>query len=655
MSFHSAAFMYRPEIDGLRALAVIPVVFFHAGFSLFSGGFLGVDVFFVISGYLITSILLRELESGSFSILRFYERRAKRILPALFFILVCCLPMAWLLLTPDELKGFGASLFSVAVFASNIYFWRNTDYFAPAAEDQPLLHTWSLSVEEQFYLFFPFFLLLIWRLWRTKAIPIMLIITLISLALFKIISELYPAAGFFSLVTRMWELLAGAIIAVYHSQRSSAEIIDSPVRHWLAATGFLMISATIVLFDPISSSSLFFTIGAVVGSTLIIAFASEANLTGRALGSKIPVAIGLCSYSIYLWHQPVFAFARSRVLEPLSSNYYLGLCALTLVLAILTLKYIETPFRRKKDSQSSVFIMASAGLFIVALLGLGAYLGNGLEFRLEKKEAELLANYSNYRSESRRGECFLTSSANSLALEFSDKCYGSRNPASHSMYLIGDSHAAALYQSINTLLPASFEIIQLTMSGCYPILGNGKKGPLHCQKLSDLRFGAIKSSEKDVVVLHANWPADQLTDPTNALKADLIRTIALVADKVPRTNIVLIGCVPTWTPTLPKYLLKKGLLGNDTGNDLIRNPDLEIRNICNNTLNKLAEEQNISFLNPMNSLCIRDKCRYKIKDSHGVDVLTTWDQTHLTHQGANLVVEQLLTNLGLRNFSKAKI
>src|SRR5690606_21139892 len=141
------------------------------------------------------------------------------------------------------------------------------------------------------------------------------------------------------------------------------------------------------LFDPISSSSLFFTIGAVVGSTLIIAFASEANLTGRALGSKIPVAIGLCSYSIYLWHQPVFAFARSRVLEPLSSNYYLGLCALTLVLAILTLKYIETPFRRKKDSQSSVFIMASAGLFIVALLGLGAYLGNGLEFRLEKKEA----------------------------------------------------------------------------------------------------------------------------------------------------------------------------------------------------------------------------------------------------------------------------
>lgn len=174
---------YRPEIDGLRAVAVLPVIFFHAGFDVFSGGFIGVDVFFVISGYLITCILLKEMEQGRFSIARFYERRARRILPALFFVILCCLPFAWMWMTSDELMRFGQSIVSVTTFSSNIYFWLKTDYFAPAAEEMPLMHTWSLAVEEQYYVLFPLFLIVCWRFGKNKLFFITLMITLGSLAL----------------------------------------------------------------------------------------------------------------------------------------------------------------------------------------------------------------------------------------------------------------------------------------------------------------------------------------------------------------------------------------------------------------------------------------------------------------------------------------
>src|SRR5919106_1107625 len=174
---------YRREIDGLRAVAVIPVVLFHAGFEIFSGGYVGVDVFFVISGYLITSIIISELEQGEFSIVRFYERRARRILPALFFVILCCIPLAWIWMVPSQLNDFGRSVVAVSLFASNILFWSETDYFETAAEENPLLHTWSLAVEEQYYMLFPLFLLLVWRFGRTRVFYLIAAIAAASLLL----------------------------------------------------------------------------------------------------------------------------------------------------------------------------------------------------------------------------------------------------------------------------------------------------------------------------------------------------------------------------------------------------------------------------------------------------------------------------------------
>lgn len=206
---------YRREIDGLRALAVLPVIFFHAGFKAFEGGFVGVDIFFVISGYLITNIILSDLNAGKFSIVTFYERRARRILPALFFVMLCCLPFAWLWLVPTHLEDFCQSMAAVSVFSSNILFWRESGYFGVASELKPLLHTWSLAVEEQYYLFFPLFLLGLWKLRKRWIFGSLALVAIVSLLLAQWGAYNKPAATFFLLPTRGWELAIGALIAFY--------------------------------------------------------------------------------------------------------------------------------------------------------------------------------------------------------------------------------------------------------------------------------------------------------------------------------------------------------------------------------------------------------------------------------------------------------
>ena len=205
---------YRPEIDGLRAIALIPVVLFHAGFEWFSGGYVGVDVFFVISGYLITSIILQEKEVGNFSFTYFYERRARRILPALFFIMLLCIPFAWILLLPHELIDFGKSLMATSLFSSNILFWLESDYFAADAELIPLIHTWSLAIEEQFYLFFPLIMIFFWVIGKRHLFWILSIIAIVSFTLTEWGWRHFPEANFYLIPSRAWELMIGALIAL---------------------------------------------------------------------------------------------------------------------------------------------------------------------------------------------------------------------------------------------------------------------------------------------------------------------------------------------------------------------------------------------------------------------------------------------------------
>ncbi len=383
---------YRPEIDGLRALAVVPVILWHAGFQVVSGGFVGVDIFFVISGFLITSIILAEKESNTFSLIKFYERRARRILPALFFVMFTCIPIAWFVLLPADLKNFSKSLIAVSTFTSNFLFWRWSGYFDTASQLKPLLHTWSLAVEEQFYLFFPLFVMFLWRVAISRLGLALMLITILSFSLGQYFSASRPFFAFYLLPTRGWELLVGALLALWQSTTRNDSDLSTYTRSALSFIGLIAILGSVFLFTEEIPTPSFFTLIPTLGAALIIFGANQNNIVGKLLSGKVFVLVGLISYSAYLWHQPLLAFAKHRFVE-LSELLLFVLVLFTFFLSYISWKFIETPFRNQKKF-SRKFIFTSAAFYSAIFISIG-YIGiitNGFSqrFSIEDKEiAEL--------------------------------------------------------------------------------------------------------------------------------------------------------------------------------------------------------------------------------------------------------------------------
>jgi peptidoglycan/LPS O-acetylase OafA/YrhL len=315
---------HRKEIDGIRALAIISVILFHAGFSTFSGGFFGVDIFFVISGYLITKVISEELENGTFSLFNFYERRVRRIIPALLFVMLCTLPFAWFIMMPQDLKEFSRSLISTPFFLSNFLFYSTSDYFSTSSEFKPLIHTWSLAVEEQYYILFPLFLMLIWKLGKKLLIFSLIIILISSFLVAKNKSLTNPLFSFYLLQARAFEILIGCIIALFKSYQkdffnnklfTKIEKYKTNIEQSLSITGLAMMLYAILFFDKNTQNPTLFALIPTIGTALVLAFATNKNFTGKFLSHKILVRIGLISYSAYLWHQPLFAFARLKTID----------------------------------------------------------------------------------------------------------------------------------------------------------------------------------------------------------------------------------------------------------------------------------------------------------------------------------------------------
>lgn len=331
---------YRPEIDGLRAIAVLSVVLFHAGMPWFQGGYAGVDCFFVISGFLITSIALKERQSGTSSVTRFYERRARRILPALLVVLLASTLTAYVIMLPSDLHVFARSVVSVVLFSANILFWTGRDfqradnYFARLLDREPLIHTWSLGVEEQFYLIFPLIMVAGWSLGRRRLSQLLTLLTLLSFAIAEIGSRRHPKGAFYLLPSRSWELTLGALVACYFTRLSQ---LSWWARQALAWSGLMLILASVCLYDATARFPGFAALAPTVGCALILACATETG-AGRVLAWRPLVVIGLMSYSLYLWHQPVLAFARyvsltdppAQVPTPLA----IGLAALITLLVV---------------------------------------------------------------------------------------------------------------------------------------------------------------------------------------------------------------------------------------------------------------------------------------------------------------------------------
>lgn len=444
--------VYRKEIDGLRAIALVPVILFHADFEWFSGGYVGVDVFFVISGYLIASIILQEHEIGAFRISRFYERRARRILPALFFITLCCVPLAWLWMLPSQQRDFAQSMYSIVFFVSNIFFWDESGYFEAASEAKPLLHTWSLAVEEQFYLFFPLLVILLWRSRHNFFIHSIAVLAIASLILSEYSSRHFPSANFYLAHTRAWELFLGVICALPQMDRWKRR--HDP----LSLAGLGMVLYSVFAFSDETRFPSFYALIPVIGTCLVILFGSSGSIVARLLSTRFLVGIGLISYSGYLWHQPLFAFARIRSLTDPPPGLFLLLSACSLVLAYFSWKYIECPFRNRQAT-STRFVVRSLSVTAVIVIGIGLFGNINKGFGDKTLSNGVTMSELDHRLRTNHG---LAKDCNTFPVK--TDCKTSEKPE---LLVWGDSYAMHLVKGILTSKPDA-KLVQMTKSTCEP-------------------------------------------------------------------------------------------------------------------------------------------------------------------------------------------
>lgn len=665
---------YRREIDGLRALAVVPVILFHAGFQTVGGGFVGVDVFFVISGYLITSILAAEMQTGSFSLLNFYERRARRILPALFFVMLVCLPFAWLWLMPADMKSFSNSLLAVSSFASNVLFWTEVTYFEPATELKPLLHTWSLAVEEQYYVFFPLFLMAAWRLGRRWVMLLLLLAALASLALCQWASLNMPEAAFYLLPTRAWELLIGALVALALSGAAGARR-NGPLAEGLSLAGLLMIVYAILAFDRNTPFPGFYALVPTVGAALIIYFASPANLAGKLLGTPAMVGVGLVSYSAYLWHQPLFAFAKHRSLAGPDALMLGALALLSLGLAWLTWKYVEKPFRSKgRVSRAQIFSFGLAGTALFVACGLAGNLQGGFSNRFDPQLTALFAPAkTGFQS-----DCVLTPYAAEPMLK---KCEFGSPEGDKVFFLYGDSHAQALFSALdvelkrrrikgifvandNCQIPQVFDSRVKTAGGAC-----GKAAQTLYKWLAaeadylavSLRWtyrlypvpGAIDSlvfDNGESGVEHGDTPRENYTllegRRSNAAAGKSAAIHAFIENAASgRKQFFLVYPIPEVGWDLPRVNFRSYLATGDvdsvisTSFDAYRKRNAFIEEV----LNQVPERDNMTRIRPAGLLCdtgLKGRCLAQANK-----VALYYDDDHLSNAGATVVISEIMKQL----------
>jgi len=665
---------YRREVDGLRALAVIPVIFFHAGFQTFSGGFVGVDVFFVISGYLITSLILAEKQAGTFSLIRFYERRARRILPALFLVMFACLPLAWLWLLPEDMKSFSQSLVAVSAFSSNVHFWLQSGYFDTANELKPLIHTWSLAAEEQYYLLFPIFLLLTWRLGKRWIIAMLAAIAIISLAAAQWGSTSHPSATFYLLPTRGWELLLGAFAAFYLFETDESATTNENARQAFSIIGLLLITYAVFAFNRQTPFPSFYALIPTIGTAFVILFATQQTLVGKLLGTKPLVGIGLISYSAYLWHQPLFAFARHRLLDEPSTALLVALAAAALLLAYLSWKYVETPFRnRQRIERNKVFLLGASCSALFVGIGLVGDFDGGFSIRFDEKTLAALLTKSAKLGD---GGCHLSGDTYKLA-----GCSKGAATNKSTIAIWGDSHASALvYELGKALAKRDLRVIQYTKNACpvslnlYTKMGSGQY--TNCEKYTESVLDHLENNGVDTVVTFSRWgvyvegtpfdngeggvekddfthfraanSANKLNTPYSNDAAEVIHSYESALASLLRLNkkIILVYPTPEVGWNVPDRLAKLLMYGDPQARIQLTTAyqTFKKRNdLVNKSFDAIRDDKNLVRIKPEEIFCntyVKDRC---IADLNGVPLY--FDDDHMSNAGARLVVDEIMKHV----------
>lgn len=616
---------YRTDIDGLRALAVVPVVLFHANFSAFSGGYVGVDVFFVISGFLITSILYGELGDGRMSIVRFYERRIRRIFPALFAMLTAMLLVAPFVLMPDDLRAFGKYLDATALFSANVLFWLEIDYFAAAAELNPLLHTWSLAVEEQYYILFPLLLAATYRFARRWLGAILILGAAGSLALSAWGVSLDPTAAFYLLPSRAWELLLGSLLAIGVVPTIPSRAVNEAVA-W-AGLGSIL-AATFVYTDQTAFPG-FAALLPCLGAVALIHTGHARTIPARLLSTKPAVAIGLMSYSLYLWHWPLIVLTQYQLMRQVEHWERVAMVAISVLLAYLSWRFIERPFRSAGFWSSTRRLFPAAFAAILAGLGLGGglFLLDGLPQRIPEL-ASIKSAQGAETAAPPKTSCFLETEETFRDWD-REKCLLVANPGDRVLFW-GDSEANHLEYGLRAAaaqLPMS--ILLYASAGCAPVFDGKFPARPNCSDVNRHVEEVIKTEGITAVVLASLWDVGLARGRFGIEELD--RTIEKLHRLVP--TVIVIGQIPSHIYNNPIQLALRRKLAGDHA------PEFYAAPINNGGFNRRfsAKRAGAELIDPARLLCRNDRCLYMLGEQ-----LLYRDNYHLSRFGSRYVVEQLI-------------
>jgi len=644
---------------------VLAVLGFHAGVPQLSGGFLGVDIFFAISGYLITSIILREQQSDTFTLADFYERRIRRIYPALIIVAIYCVPAAYFTMLPRDFNGFGESLIAVPTFITNLYFWQTSDYFSTELKYQPLLHIWSLAVEEQFYLLFPLFMLLIRRLSTGAIFIILLTCAFASLFVAHLAGFNAPVANFYLTPTRAWEILAGSIVAFYVIGMDSKPAgLLPPLVHVAEITALLLILVPFFSFSEQTTHPGLPTLIPLAGTCYFLLFGARGILK-PLFNNIILVWIGLISYSIYLWHHAIFAFYRTNTSKTESSVNVLLLSLFSIAMGYLSWRFVEKPFRTKHFlTRKQIFtwaLIASIGLIAV---GATIAINKGFPKRLNAMTRDFV-NIENGDSSNCRN------SLTDMDVKEGLSCIVGDPQSTPSVALIGDSHAAGLTDALAEKLAAEGKSAHVfTGITCVPLYNFGtydpKKNP-ECRDFIRETLDRVANDENiETVLLFAEWPYyavgarlnqrvrsayDDSTiknkDPerngeffTNALNT----TMGLMAKH--GKTVFLIGSVPEYEINVPNEIARQIYKGGNTTlpqRFQIKKDQVKKRN--QDVTKAFSEARNFTNTKiywPPDDLCAKTFCTFMTPDNKPLYS----DSNHLSKIGGRFIINNLESSLG---------
>lgn len=661
---------YRPEIDGLRAVAVLAVILYHSNFrfgesNIFKGGFIGVDIFFVISGYLITSIIFKEINQGTFSLLQFYERRIRRIIPVLVAIMIFSIPFSWLFMPPKALNEYAASILSSLFFTSNIWFSLEDNYWAEASSLKPFLHTWSLSVEEQFYIIFPCFLLLLWKKCKSIITHVFMFLFLISLYFSYIKSNSDPLSSFYILQTRAWELLAGAITAIAApSKKQQSNYLNT----LMPALGLILIFGSIMLFNQSTPHPSPITLIPIIGTILIIYFSHTDKTVTKLLSSDIMIKIGVISYSLYLWHFPIFAFFHLNYSHETLSSKLLSI-TLTFIASYFTYKIIEQPYRKKFTSQK-VYQHLLIGIAVIVIYNVSILTTSGVAGRsFASKPLENLwsldrSNYDNHDSnikiinigDSHAGTIMGALRQKSIENNFSfSSILASGILPLENVFYIADGKLIDRYglKNVNKLLNSidieiknkinSKKEIYLIFSSRFPLYLSGER-PI------DQENNYAEKGGSHFFTINGKDIASQ-----NQILESFQRTIKRWSDL--GANIVIVYPIPEMIYNVPQIEFQNTMLETIFGIERDSKSTTSIQEYklrINNTKNIFdsIEQENILRVYPEQILCNTNK---KICTSKNNNKILYRDDDHLSDSGGLLLVDEIFKLILERNQQRAPL